>query len=65
MTTPRQLGGNAVEQLRATPLAPYARIYEGYLGDRGYAPSTKGGYFRCLVHFGQWMSQSGLDAEGR
>ena len=44
MTTPLQLGGT-VEQLRATPLAPYARIYEGYLGDRGYAPSTKGGYF--------------------
>jgi len=63
MTTPLQLGGNAVEQLRATPLAPYARIYEGYLGDRGYAPSTKGGYFRCLVHFGRWMSQGGLDAE--
>lgn len=63
MTTPLQLAGDAVEQLRATPLAPYAGIYEGYLGEGGYAPSTKGGYFRCLGHFGRWMSQGGLDAE--
>jgi hypothetical protein len=63
MTTPLQLAGEAVEQLRATPLAPYAGIYEGYPGEGGFAPSTKGGYLRCLGHFGRWMSQGGLDAE--
>lgn len=37
--------------------------YEGYLGDHGYALSTKGGHLRCLVHYGRWMSQCGLNAE--
>ena len=42
MTATLQLSGNPLDQLRATALAPYADIYEGYLGDRGYAPSTQG-----------------------
>jgi site-specific recombinase XerC len=63
MTATRQLSANPLDQLRATPLAPYAGIYEGYLSDRGYAPSTKGRYFRCLVHVGRWMSQCRLDAQ--
>ena len=63
MTATLQLSGNPLDQLRTTALGPYAGIYEGYLSDRGYAPSTAGGYFRCLVHFGRWMSQCRLDAE--
>ena len=63
MTATLQLSENPLGQLRSTPLAPYAGIYEGYLGDHGYAPSTQGGYLRCLVHFGRWMSQCGLNAE--
>jgi hypothetical protein len=41
MTANLQLSGNPLGQLRATPLAPYAGVYAGYLGDRGYAPSTQ------------------------
>ncbi|MEJ2388684.1 MAG: hypothetical protein P8Y27_15675 [Chromatiaceae bacterium] len=63
MTATLQLSGNPLGQLRSTPLAPYAGVYEGYLGDHGYAPSTKGRHFCCLVHFGRWMSQCGLNAE--
>lgn len=63
MTATLQLSANPLDQLRATALAPYAGIYEGYLSDGGYAPSTRGGYLRCLVHFGRWMSQCGLNAE--
>lgn len=63
MTATLQLSGNPLDQLRTTALGPYAGIYEGYLSDRGYAPSTAGGYSRCLVHFGRWMSQCRLDAE--
>ena len=51
MTATLQLSANPLDQLRATVLAPYAGIYEGYLSEGGYAPSTKGGYFRCLTHF--------------
>jgi site-specific recombinase XerD len=63
MTATLQLSANPLDQLRATALAPFAGIYEGYLSDHGYAPSTQGGYLRCLAHFGRWMSQCGLDAE--
>ena len=63
MTATLQLSGNSLGQLRSTPLAPYAGVYEDYLSDCGYAPSTKGGYVRCLVHFGRWMSECGLNAE--
>ena len=63
MTATLQLSRNWLGRLRAGALAPYAGIYEGYLGERGCAPSTKKGYLRCLVHLGWWMSQCGLDAE--
>jgi len=63
MTATLQLCANPLDQLQATALAPHAGIYEGYLSERGYAPSTQGGYLRCLVHFGRWMSQCGLNAE--
>jgi len=63
MTATLQLSGNPLDQLLATALAPYAGIYEQYLGGHGYAPSTKKGYFGCLAHFGRWMSQSRLEAE--
>ena len=63
MTATLPLTGSPQDQLRATALAPYVGVYEGYLGDRGYAPSTTGGYLRCLAHFGRWMSQCRLDAE--
>ena len=43
MTATLQLSGNPLDQLRTTALGPYAGIYEGYLSDRGYAPSTPGG----------------------
>lgn len=63
MTATLQLSGNPLGQLRSTALAPYAEIYEGYLGDRGYAPSTQGRHLRCLVHFSRWMSECGLNAD--
>ena len=63
MTATLQLSGNWLDRLQAGALAPYAGIFEGYLGERGCAPSTKKGYLRCLVHLGWWMSQCGLDAE--
>jgi hypothetical protein len=40
MTATLQLSGNPLGQLRPTPLAPHAGVYEGYLRDCGYAPST-------------------------
>ncbi len=40
MTATLQLSGNPLDQLRTTALGPFAGIYEGYLSDRGYAPST-------------------------
>ena len=43
MTATLQLSGNPLDQLRTTVLGPYAGIYEGYLSDRGYAPSPPGG----------------------
>jgi hypothetical protein len=63
MTATLQLSGNPLGQLRSTPLAPYAGVFEDYLRDGGYASSTQGRHLRCLVHFGRWMSQCGLDAE--
>jgi len=63
MTATLQLSGNPLGQLRSTPLALYAGVYEDYLSDCGYAPSTKERHFRCLVHFGRWMSECGLNAE--
>ena len=42
MTATLQLSGNPLDQLRTTALGPYAGIYEGYLSDRGYAPSPSG-----------------------
>ena len=38
-----QLSGNPLDQMRTTALGLYAGIYEGYLSDRGYAPSPSGG----------------------
>ena len=63
MTATLQLCASPVDQVQATALAPYAGIYEGYFRDSGYAPSTQGRHLRCLVHFGRWMSQCGLNAE--
>jgi hypothetical protein len=60
MTATLQLSGNPLGQRRSTPLAPCAGVYEDFLSDFGYAPSTKGRHFRCLVHFGRWMSECGL-----
>jgi site-specific recombinase XerD len=62
MAATRELPANPLDQLRATVLAPYAGLYEGYLRDGSYAPSTQGGYLRGLVQFGRWMSQGGLNA---
>ncbi len=63
MTSSRKLSCNPIDKLPSSALAPYVGVYEGYLGDRGYASSTKRGYLRCLAHFGRWMSQCRLDAE--
>jgi hypothetical protein len=48
MTATLQLSGNWLDRLQAGALAPYAGIYQGYLGERGCAPSTEIGYLPAL-----------------